>query len=102
MRWDRSHESSYLEDRRSSSGGGGFGGRGGVPLGGILSIASMFGWKGILVALLIVGGITYGGGVCTGGGEPDRRAVSTAQQAPAGEDGLKKFVGFGLGDVQPP
>jgi hypothetical protein len=102
MRWDRSHESSDIEDRRQSSGGGGLGG-GGVPLGGLLSLASMFGWKGILIALLVVGGVTYGGGLCTGGGgEPDRRAAvpTSTQQAPAGEDELKKFVGFVLDDVQ--
>src|SRR5258708_4152711 len=87
MRWDPSHESPDIDDRRASSGGGGCGG--GVPLGGILSLASMFGWKGILIALLVVGGVPYGGGLCTGGGGPDRRAVSTAQRAPAGEEELK-------------
>ncbi|HEY0480182.1 MAG TPA: neutral zinc metallopeptidase [Kofleriaceae bacterium] len=100
MRWDRSHESSDVEDRRGQSGFSG-GGGGGLPLGGILSIASMFGWKGILIALLVVGGMTYGG-VCTGGGEPDRRgAVQQSQtQTSPEQDELKKFVGFVLDDVQ--
>jgi predicted metalloprotease len=101
MRWDRSHESSDIEDRRASPGPGGGLGGGGLPLGGILAIASRFGWKGILVALLVVGAVTYGG-VCTGGGEPDRRSAvqPSGQQAPAGEDELKRFVGFVLDDVQ--
>jgi predicted metalloprotease len=97
MRWDRSHESSDIEDRRASPGLGGRGG--GVPLGGILAFASQFGWKGILIALLVIGGLTYGG-VCTGGGEPDRAVPSSSQQAPAGQDELRKFVGFVLDDVQ--
>src|SRR5437764_1440081 len=65
MRWDRSHESSDIEDRRGEPGAGGFGG--GLPLGGILAIASRFGWKGILIALVVIGALTYRGGLCGGG-----------------------------------
>src|SRR5262245_27276794 len=100
MRWDRSHESSDVEDRRNSPGIGGFGG-GGFPLGGILAMGSRFGWKGILIALLVIGALTYGGGLCTGGSEPDRRgSVATSPATSADEDELAKFVGFVLDDVQ--
>src|SRR5262245_50865670 len=100
MRWDRSHESSDIEDRRASSGYSG--GGGGVPLGGILAVASRFGWKGIVVALILVGALTYGGGLCTGGGESDQRgAVETpSDRAQPEQDELVKFVGFVLDDVQ--
>jgi uncharacterized protein len=108
MRWDRSHESSNVEDRRSEIGPS-MGGGGGFPLGGILALGSRFGWKGILIALLVVGAMTYGG-VCTGGGqgclgggapEPDRNgAVRTAPASGGEEEDLKKFVGFVLDDVQ--
>jgi predicted metalloprotease len=99
MRWDRSHESSDIEDRRASPGAGGFGG--GVPLGGLLALGSRFGWKGILIALLVVGALTYGGGLCTGGSEPARQgSVATAPATSADEDALAKFVGFVLDDVQ--
>jgi predicted metalloprotease len=99
MRWDPSHESSDVEDRRNSPGFSG--GGGGLPLFGILAVASRFGWKGILIGLLLVGGLTYGG-VCTGGGgAPAHRAAIQASQGPtADEDQLKKFVGFVLDDVQ--
>jgi uncharacterized protein len=99
MRWDRSHESSDVEDRRGSPGVGGFGG--GLPLGGLLAMGSRFGWKGILIALIVIGAATYGGGLCTGGSEPDRRAsVSTSPSASGDENELAKFVGFVLDDVQ--
>jgi uncharacterized protein len=106
MRWDRSHESSDIEDRRGERGAGGFGGGlggGGIPLGGILALAGRFGWKGILIALVVIGALTYGGGLCTGGGggEPTRNvAVSPSPGGPADPDDLSKFVGFVLDDVQ--
>jgi predicted metalloprotease len=107
MRWDPSHESSDVEDRRAA---GSFGGRGGgVPLGGILAFASRFGWKGILVAVLLVGAATYGG-MCTDAlscGASDRGgAVAVDHRATGGrwesgsQDDLAKFVGFVLDDVQ--
>ncbi|MGN6107856.1 MAG: KPN_02809 family neutral zinc metallopeptidase [Kofleriaceae bacterium] len=98
MRWDRSHQSPNVEDRRSA--GGGFGGRGGLPLG-IFAIAGRFGWKGILVALLIVGAMTYGG-VCTGqeGGQVDRTGQFERAPSSSESDELARFVGFVLDDVQ--
>jgi uncharacterized protein len=99
MRWDRNYDSSNIEDRRSE-GGAGLGGGGGVPLWGILALAGRFGWKGILVALLLVGGLMYGGNLC-GGGEGTRGAYDqrSAQQAQPAEDELVHFVGFVLDDV---
>jgi predicted metalloprotease len=98
MRWDPSHESSDIEDRRSESGRAGFGG-GGIPLGGLLALGSRFGWKGILIALLVAGAIGYGG-LCTGGEPADRASVATSPSTPTADDQLVKFVGFVLDDVQ--
>jgi hypothetical protein len=98
MRWDRSHRSSNVEDRR---GEGGVGGGGHLPLGALLAVGSRFGWKGILIALLVVGAMTYGG-VCTGtslcGG--DSAQVVTRSPTSSEPDELARFVGFVLDDVQ--
>src|SRR5690349_4543158 len=95
MRWDRSHQSNDVDDLRAQSGGGR---GGGLPVGTLLALGSRFGWKGILVVLVIVGAVTYGSGtsMCTGG-QP-----ATVSQAPqTGEaDELSRFVGFVLDDVQ--
>jgi uncharacterized protein len=78
-------------------------GGGGLPLGTLLAVGSRFGWKGILVAIVLVGALAYGG-VCTssslcGGASND---VSEQQKAgaPAPTDELPRFVGFVLDDVQ--
>ncbi len=97
---------------------------GGMPLGALLAVGSRFGWKGILVAIVLVGAMTYGGmcsggGIssCLGGGSPgteqrrtDPRGDVTPEKAPAGQRGqssptaegdeLARFVGFVLDDVQ--
>jgi hypothetical protein len=105
MRWDSSHVSSDVEDRRAA---GPVGGAAGLPVSGILFLASRFGWKGIVVGLLLVGAVTYGGVcgnplTCAGGGgggeAPDRRAASGQMQG-APQDDEAKFVGFVLDDVQ--
>ncbi len=96
MRWDRGHESNNVDDRRGEGPARGMGG--GVPIGSILAFASRFGWKGILVALLVVGATTYGG-VCTGGGEPAQQAEQHTPRA-GQRDELSRFVGFVLDDVQ--
>ena len=97
MRWDRSYRSPNVEDRRSA---GGFGG-GHLPLGSLLAVGSRFGIKGILIALLLIGAMSYG--MCNtsmclgGGGEPSSRATQT--EAPRNDE-LANFVGFVLDDVQ--
>jgi predicted metalloprotease len=108
MHWDRGHRSEDIEDRRASSPVGplGFGGGGGFPLGGVFAVASRFGIKGVIVALLLVGVMTYGSGLC-GGGSPDPtgggalgpRVTSQQSRAPANDE-MVSFVGFVLDDVQ--
>jgi len=100
MRWDQGHESNDVDDRRSEAPVSG--GAGGLPIGGILMLASRFGWKGILIALLVIGGMTYGG-VCTGGGSTTPTSHVTTQSststAPA-KDELAHLVAFVFDDVQ--
>jgi uncharacterized protein len=100
MRWDRSHQSDYVEDRRGQAVGPSVGG-----LGMLLPLAARFGWKGILLVgvlyLILRGvGVFSSGG---GGGTVDRgRPVSS--YAPTGastaEDELAHFVGFVFDDAQ--
>ena len=107
MRWDRNHTSSDVEDRRGQGfSGGGFGiGGGGAAAFGLIRLLSVFGWKGILVGLILAG-ILAGGGTCLGGsgmsclggGSPstNNRPVTSSPQ----EDELVRFVGFVFDDVQ--
>src|SRR5262245_29875242 len=91
MRWDRGYQSPNVDDRRSERGGGST-----LPLGALLAAGSRFGWKGILVALLLVGAMTLGGGrLCSGGSSAP---TNTVEKAPT--DDLAGFVGFVLDDVQ--
>jgi predicted metalloprotease len=102
MRWDRNYESSNVEDRRSEGGAGlgGFGGGGGgFPLWGIFALAGRFGWKGILVALILVGGLMYGGNLCTGTGSYDRAVDQRPAATAPADNELEHFVGFVLDDV---
>lgn len=104
MFWDKNHRSSNVDDRRSMGPARGVGG-GGLPLGSILAIASRFGWKGILIGIVLIGALMFGGGglsMCTGGGEPSQQPASSQQKktAPASQDELSSFVGFVLDDVQ--
>ena len=83
-----------------------------MPLGGIISLLSIFGWKGILVGIVLALAIG-GGGMCMGdqglgclgggtssqyGGSPGRsgQPLSTSPQ----EEELVSFVGFVFDDVQ--
>ena len=103
MRWDRGNNSSNIEDRRGEGGGGlGFSGGGGFPLWGLLAVAGRFGWKGILIALVVVGGLMYGGDLCGGTGTSRQGAVPAQRDTVSapGEDELKHFVGAVLDDVQ--
>jgi hypothetical protein len=99
MRWDRNYSSSELEDRRGDSfSGGGFGG-GGIPLFGIIRLFGLFGWKGILVGLIIAAFVGVGG-QCLGGSETSQQRGSHVVQSSAKEDELVHFVGFVFDDVQ--
>jgi predicted metalloprotease len=102
MRWDRGNDSPNIEDRRSEGGGLGIGGAGGMPLWGLLAVGSRFGVRGILVALVVIGALMYGGNLCSSGEPGSEHQVAVAPErggAPA-EDELKHFVGFVLDDVQ--
>ena len=93
MFWDSNHSSSDVEDRRNERPAMGAGG-GGAGFGTILAIGSRFGLKGILVALLVIGGMTFAG--------PCSHATQrVADRAPASQDDpMVHFVGFVLDDVQ--
>lgn len=100
MRWDRNYNSPNVEDRRAAGPARGIGG--GLPLGSLLAVGSRFGWKGILVAVVLAGALAYGGGtsMCAGGG-PSSSGVTTSQPGgPAPQDEMAKFVGFVLDDAQ--
>ena len=68
MQWDRNYTSSNIEDHRGDSGGGsnlfGGGGGGGGGLFLIIRLLSMFGWKGLVVGL-VIGGAVMAGGRCS-------------------------------------
>jgi predicted metalloprotease len=87
MKWDDNYESPDVEDRRGEgppvqSGGG---------MGFLLPLFFRFGWKGVLVALLIYAGARYFMGGAT---------QHVASQQHAGHDSARAFVGYVLDDVQ--
>jgi uncharacterized protein len=102
MRWDRSHDSSNLEDRRHLGPARGLG-VGSGNLFGIFALLGRFGWKGILIGLVVVGFLMFGGGgqLCAGGGgggaPPASGLKPTGEQS---EDMQVRFVGFVFDDVQ--
>src|ERR1044071_2648622 len=106
MQWDRNYSSSDIEDRRSENGAGlgGFGGGGGGGAFMLLRLLSMFGWKGILVGLVIAGAVMFGG-QCTHAvhpTNPTNSAHSTQEpvQQSADEQEMVHFVGFVFDDIQ--
>jgi len=99
MRWTPGYKSSNVDDRRGEGPARGLSGGGGLPIGLLLSVASRFGWKGILAAIVIIGAIMYGG-QCVGGSDaPSRPATSQQSAAPANDD-QASFVNVVLDDVQ--
>ena len=101
MRWDRGHESPNVDDHRGQGVGGGIGG-----LGLLLPLIGRFGWKGIVVAIIIFAALRYGncgGSMCAGltGGEESRRSGgSGGGKADSSDDELFQFVSFVLDDAQ--
>jgi predicted metalloprotease len=108
MRWDRSHQSPNLEDRRSWGPARGAMGLGGGGLLSIISLLGRFGWKGIMIGLVVVGLVMYKGGACDLGGLGTPGSTSTREtpaEAPSGAgaqptDEPARFVGFVFDDVQ--
>ncbi|CAN5699099.1 neutral zinc metallopeptidase [soil metagenome] len=106
MQWDRNYSNSEVEDRRSENGAGlgGFGGGGGGGGGGlflIIQLLSRFGWKGIVVGLVIAGAVMYGGQCSHAVSHaPARSTANTPVEASTQEQEDAKFVGFVFEDVQ--
>jgi predicted metalloprotease len=89
MRWDRDHQSPDVIDARNRGGGGGLSGAG---VFGLFRLASMFGWKGILVAAVLVGALFLCTNFQTGLVAPDPGTGQTDQDL--------AFVSSALDDVQ--
>jgi predicted metalloprotease len=104
MRWDRGHESPNVEDRRGEGFSGG--GMGGLAM--LLPLFGRFGWRGILVALVVLALLRYGGdcGGLSCGGAPDEESESRGAGqigqggGGASEDEQVQFVSYVLDDVQ--
>src|SRR5688500_17141450 len=101
MKWTRGYRSSNVDDRRADGPARAFGG-GGLPLGSILAVAARFGWKGILVAVVIVGALMFGGDMCSGSATAPapKPATQTGERGAAATDDGASFVGFVLDDAQ--
>ena len=112
MRWKGRRQSSNVEDRRGSSGGGfgGLGGGGGGNLLRLLPVVFRFlGFKGTVVAVLALGAFSYFSGGDLGGllGGLTGTGVQTTQTAPGGkveqtaqEQELVDFVKVVLADTE--
>jgi predicted metalloprotease len=102
MRWDRNYSNPEVDDRRGEGfSGGGFGGGGGLPLFGIIRLFGIFGWKGILVGLIIAAFVGVGGQFCGGSEQTQQNATPQhSVQSSASEDDLVHFVGYVFEDVQ--
>jgi predicted metalloprotease len=99
MRWDRGHESPDVVDARGRSSG--IGGMGGGAIFGLFRVASMFGWKGIVVAAVLVAGfMCFSGGLGGLGGMLPGGPTSGPQAGAPQTDEQLQFVSFALDDVQ--
>src|ERR1700704_2633924 len=98
MQWDRNYSSSEIEDRRSEGGAGlgGFGGGGGGGLFMLVRVLSMFGWKGIVVGLVIAGAVMFGGNFTHHAAVAPNQPLPSSKQEPE----LVHVVGFVFDDVQ--
>jgi hypothetical protein len=98
MRWDRDYNSPNVEDRRAE-GGAGLGG-GGFPLWGLMAIAGRFGWKGVVIALIVVGLLSYSGSnLCSGSGAYNHAVDPRSAATEPADSDVTHFVGFVLDDV---
>ena len=71
---------------------------GGNNLFGIISLLSRFGWKGLLIGVVVVG-LMFGTNLCrTTGGPPRSQSVSDTTNT--AEDELLHFAGFVFDDTQ--
>jgi predicted metalloprotease len=95
VRWDRDYSSSDVDDRRGEAPPSGGGGGGGEGVFGILRFASMFGWPGVVIGLVIAGVVVLGQNF-TGGGAHEHRPAATSPK----QEELKHFVSFVFDDVQ--
>jgi hypothetical protein len=98
MRWDPNYRSSDIEDRRGDGPVYG-GGSGGVPVFGLLALASRFGWPGVLIAL-VVGGVYMVRDFGASSSGSSSSSNSGEVQQSASEEQLSHFVGFVFDDVQ--
>jgi len=95
MRWDRGHQSDYVEDRRGQGGhGGSFGGMGLLFL-----VFRRFGIGGVIIALVVFGALQMFGGGGSTSSVSGRTGQDSGEQA-GGNDELKAFVSFVLDDLQ--
>src|SRR5262249_61014560 len=98
MRYDENYSNSEIEDRRGEgpvyAGGGG----GGGGLWALLSIGRLFGWPGVIVALVLGGG-WYLWSSHGGGGGSTSQGHAAVRGGPE-EEKLVHFVGFVFEDVQ--
>lgn len=94
MRWDRGHQSDFVDDRRGQGPAGGGVGGGGLWL--LFLIFRRFGIVGVLVAIGIFVAVSYFGG---GGGQRLGDADRHGAADPA-EDERAAFVAFVLDDAQ--
>ncbi len=92
MRWDESHESPDVIDRRGERGGGGIG------MGGVLALLPLLGRSkiGIVILLVVVGASVLGG--VFGRSASDEGARPAA--GPRSDDKQAHFVAFVLDDTQ--
>lgn len=95
MRWDQDHQSNNLEDRRGERQplAGGSGG-----LGLLWFVASRFGWKGVVVLLVVVAAVR-GVSMFTDA-DPQSASQSSGQVQGPETDAQVRFVGFVFDDAQ--
>lgn len=98
MKWDRDHQSDYVDDRRGMSGGGGGGGGLGILLPLAMGIFRRFGVVGVIVVVVgffALRMFTGGGGIAglLGGGGGGQGGAGV-------DDEMKAFVGSVLDDAQ--